>query len=220
MMVLQTLGILERDGSKAADTGSAFHAGAEAWHKTGEVQEAIAAMRSRLADFPLADLHDAELSLRPYCADPRNSPKVVVESEQTVTLTLETGEEPIIIRGRLDQIRDDGRLWDLKHSDRPGFELVHDYAYQLACYAKAKGKQVGGIINPKGYRKRGVTDPSPPGVFWPTLWEQKHIDALMDEIIKVVLDIRYGRVPIRPGPHCSYCPAGSFRDCVDLQYPT
>ncbi len=217
-MVLQTLSILERTGSKAADTGSAVHAGIDSWHRSGEVQTAIAEMRKRLGEFPSADLHEAELSLLPYTRDPRNKKEAVIQSEVKVVLVLETSEKEVYITGRCDQVRDDGRLWDIKHSERPGFELTHEYSYQLAAYAKALGIQVGGVINPKAYRKRTVKEADPPGVFFPTLWEQKNIDVLMDEVVRVVLDIRYGRVPIRPGSYCSYCPAGSFRDCVELEY--
>ena len=211
-MILQ-LGLCENTSSKAADTGSAFHAGVHEWNKSGKVADAIKAMKSRLPEFPEADLADAELSLKPYCADPRNHPSKIIQSEIAIELEL---EHNIHIVGRLDQIREDG-IWDLKHSSRPGFELLHDYAYQLAAYARGAGTGVGGIILPGGYRKRGAILPEASGVFWHALWSDAHIDALLDEVIEAVLTIRSGRYPAKPGPQCNYCPAGSYQECINLK---
>lgn len=214
--VLMELRLIEGGSSKAADTGSAVHAGIEAWHETGKLEAAIDAMKRRLPEFPDADLHDAELSLKPYTADPRNAKEVVIASEIDVLLELPCSVGgPIYITGRVDQLRADG-VWDVKHSDKPGFEIMHSYAYQLAAYARGLQRPVGGFILPKGYRKRGVKEASPPGVFWSPCWDDAHIDALLAEVVATVAGIREGRVPVRPGAHCTFCPAESFGDCLTL----
>lgn len=226
--MLMSLGIIENRDSKAADTGSAVHAGAYEWHRTGDLDKAIEAMKSRLHEFPLADLCDAELSLRPYCADPRNSPEKVVQQEIEIELVLPCpGDDDIVIQGRLDQIRSDGCLWDIKNSEkRSGFLLVHYATYQLAVYAKAMGVQIGGIINPYGYRKRRKPGEektlSPNGVFYPEngygdRWTAEHTDMLLNEIVHEVQRIRRGEVVARPGDHCDFCPAQNFIDCVRMQ---
>lgn len=212
--ILIALEQMENSSSKAADTGSAVHAAIHTWNMTGDVKQALESMRMRHAEFPEADLDDAALSVKPYCADPRNAPKEILQSEVQVELEIPIPDGlPVYIMGRVDQVRSTG-IWDIKNSARQGFELTHDYAYQLAAYARALGVPVGGIILPTGYRKRGAILPSPSGVFWPTLWEEKHLDILLTEVVKTVIMVRRGEIPIRPGPHCSYCPAGSFLNCV------
>lgn len=203
--------------SKAADTGSAVHAAIDAWHRTYSAKEAIKDMKSKSAKFPLADLHDAELSCRPYFEDPRNGEGSVQETEKQVQVTIEGwgDDPPIFVTGTLDQIRD-GQVWDVKHSDKGGFELIHTYAYQLAAYAHAAGRGVGGIITPKGYRKRTAVLPSPDGVFWPTCWQEEHVRHLLDNFRKMVFRVRRGEVPALPGEHCNSCPAGSFLECINL----
>lgn len=204
-----------RSESKAADTGTAVHAAIEAWHQTHDAEKAVTAMKSLSHKFPLADLHDAELSARPYFADPRNAKGSVQATEHKVEVAIEgwDGDDPIYVTGTLDQVREDG-IWDVKHSDKGGFELIHEYAYQLAAYAYAARKPVGGIITPKGYRKRGAELPSPGGVFWPTCWQQEHVMQLLENFRRMVWRIRRGEVPALPGVHCGHCPAGSFLECV------
>src|SRR5262245_44304272 len=71
--VLLYLKEFEDTSSAAADTGSAVHAAIEAWHGNGQdVEAAIAAMREKEGNYPLADFGDAELHFRPYTRDPRN----------------------------------------------------------------------------------------------------------------------------------------------------
>lgn len=208
-----------KSDSKAADTGSAVHRAIDAWHLTYDEEEALRIMKSEAHRFPLADLHDAELSFRPYAKDPRNCKGSVQETEKQVEVAIQGWEDddPIHVRGTLDQIREDG-VWDVKHSDKSGFELIHSYAYQLAAYAYAAGRPVGGIIAPKGYRRRTVKegDLSPNGVFWPTCWTDAHVGHLIDNFRRMVWRIRRGEVPALPGEHCGSCPAGSFLECIGL----
>lgn len=220
-----SLDLVDRRDSATADTGSAVHAAIEAWHNRRKgVEDALEQMRKRLSDFPQADLRDAELSVRPYCLDPRNAPEAVQACEVKVDLLLPAHEsdptgETIRVIGTADQIRETG-LWDVKHSEKlRGFELLHEYAHQLAVYAAALRIPVGGVINPRGYRKRDAAKPetSPTGVFQHACWQQQHVDALLLELTREVARIRRGEVAIRPGSHCSYCPATSFFDCVEYK---
>jgi hypothetical protein len=204
--------------SKAADTGSAVHAAVHEWNQTGDVAKALEAMRTRHAEFPQADLEDARLSVVPYCRDPRNAPSEVLKSEIQGELTLDSPDGvPIVIYGR---IRADG-VWDVKTGDldkTTGWAMMHDYSYQLAAYAKMLGVLPGGLICTKGYRKRSAgKEVSPPGVFWPTNWSERHIDVLLAEVVDLVVRMRAGEVPVRPGPHCSFCPANSFQECIDMR---
>jgi hypothetical protein len=221
-MLIQ-LGTIENKSGVTADTGSAVHCAVDAWHKGADVERALAIMRERQQEFPLADLHDAELSFRPYTEDPRNVASACQATEIKVNLLLPpvdddpTGEN-IYIQGKVDQWREDG-VWDLKHSEKSGFELIHEYSYQLAIYGAALGVIPAGIINPRGYRRRNAPKPAErtPGVFFRTCWRQDHIDRLLLEFRREVARIRRGELAIRPGAHCGCCPAESFFRCVEYK---
>lgn len=226
--MLMELKVIENQGSTAADTGSAVHAAVDAWHKGAGYSGAIEEMRAKYqTHFPKADLHDAELTFKPYTEDPRNAPGEVQQTEVKIEVMLPahphdpTGE-PIYILGKADQLRESG-YWDMKVSEKPGFELIHDYAFQLASYAAGLRVPVGGIINPKGYRRqiretKKLPDPKsqPTGIFFHTCWRDEHVEHLMLELRIEVARIRAGTVSIRPGGHCSYCPAGSYFNCLEM----
>lgn len=218
-VMLQELGLIERGDSKAADTGSAVHAAIEAWHLTGDTEKSLEAMRSRLSEFPLADLHDAELSFRPYTRDPRNAPEVVLECEIRFYFEIEALEGlPIAVSGRADQIRADG-VWDVKSTDKQGFKVLHETAYQLAMCSYGLNVPVGGIITPYGYRRRSA-DPAESGntsaVFWKPGWSQKTVERMIEQMKQAVHQVRLGNVAVRPGEHCDFCRAESLSKCEEL----
>jgi RecB family exonuclease len=228
--VLLAEAMLEDTSGVAADTGSALHKGAAEWHTTGKDElRAIKALRESIAEFPLADLEDAEKQFHAYITDPRNRSAQLLCVEQKVELTIDpspedvTGE-PIHVRGTLDQIRmgDDGipRVWDIKTGKRPISFILHAYTFQLAGYTLAAAQfvpnvQPGGFICTRNYLKRGVDPASAPdGVFVEVPWNIAHCDKLLDAVRNQVALIRAGRAHVGPGEHCSYCPARGIDFCL------
>lgn len=209
---------------KAADTGSAAHKAVAVWHTNGrKYAAAVKAMKEALADYPLADLHEAELHFRPYTEDPRNQTAEVVAVEQKVSFTLDPAEndptgELIHCTGTLDQLRSEGGrvfLWDVKTGMSEGWEMSHDHALQVAAYAVGAGVEPGGVIRTRGYRKRGVkAAEAPPGVFWPALFDRAGADVLLGGVRAVVARVRAGGGWAGPGDWCGYCPAGGLELCV------
>lgn len=229
--VMLQVGLLTDDSGQAADTGSAVHRGVEVWHRTGEVEQAFVAMRDSLKDFPLADLDEARLHFEPYVEDPRNQ-VTLVANELPVTFALAphasdlTGQ-PIYVKGTLDQLRrgPDGRvyLWDLKTGRKEGWDMIHEYALQLAAYcvgaAEVLGEVVhpGGVIRSRGWRKRGVVPAdAPAGVFFHCPFGVDDLQLLLDDVRLTIAQVRGGEVQPRSGDWCSYCPAGGLSGCLAI----
>jgi hypothetical protein len=218
MIYLQTLD--DSASSKSADTGSAVHKAVSTWHDTLSVTASLAAMKGGVSEYMQADLHDAELSFRPYAADPRNAIKCETEKKVTLTLPAWPGDDcgPIYVRGTLDQIRD-GRVWDVKTGKAlTGWDMVHEHAMQLSAYTLAAGLEPGGFIRTYGYRVRGAGRPEdkPDGVFWESPWTQADCVSLLDAVRIAVAHIRAGDISLGPGSHCGYCPARGLDNCLPL----
>jgi hypothetical protein len=222
------------DGSgEAADTGSLVHLGVAAYHRAGSQEKGVeagyAAMRDGLERFPLADSAEAERHFEAYSRDPRNQDAEVVAVEQPVSLVLppapgdSTGLD-IHIKGTVDQVRrHEGQLmvFDLKTGSVPGWQMVHDYLFQVCAYAvgasQLLGQEVlpGYLIRTESYLKKGV-DPrsAPEGVFWAfnRSWEQTLL--YLNQVCDHVALIRAGDVRFGPGAHCSYCPLDGIWNCT------
>lgn len=215
----------------AADTGSAVHAMAHAFHQTPQgaqqIVEAMRALDAALVKFPFADRHEAELHFTPYSLDPRNSFAVIVASEIPVTVRIpphriDHTKRDIIINGTLDQIREENgvlNVVDIKTGKPSGYEMVHNYAYQQAAYllgAKQAGYNVRGafLLRTWGYRARNAELPSPAGVFWAMPYLIDDIGILMSKIALNVALIRAGEIDFGPGAHCTYCPHGGLHGCI------
>lgn len=225
--VLMFLGESDSSGP-AADTGSAVHHAVANAHRGVSPADAMAAMRAAGGEFPLADFGEADLHFRPYAKDPRNQEAKVVLLEQRVDFKIKAAAsdptgEAVIVRGTLDQVRaEGGRLyvWDVKTSLKEGYDLLQEHAYQLAGYVvgaeQTLGKEVwpGGIIRTRGYRKRGVTSASPPGVFWHAAWGRDEAHLMMREVAEMVARVRRGEFWPSPGPQCQWCPAREVTQCV------
>lgn len=231
---------IEDTSGKAADTGSSLHRGIAEWHlKAKDVNSAVKSLRDSIAEFPLADLDDAEKQFRAYIADPRNIAAVVPFVETKVEIAIapakhDPTEQMIYIQGTLDQIRqseyqpDVWEVWDVKSSARDIGSILHAYTFQLAAYTLAgvklvpKGKRLrpGGFIRTRSYLKRGI-DPasSPPGVFIHVPWDLEHCNRLLDAVRNQVALIRgAGPIHIGPGEHCNYCPAKGIDSCLPLLF--
>lgn len=224
--------MLTDESGKAADTGSAVHKAIEVWHTNGQdARDALKSMEAAIADYPLADLHDAALHFRPYIADPRNIEAEIVVVEKKITFALSPAEtdetgKMIYVTGTLDQIRrEHGRcyLYDVKTGQKyDGWTMMHTHALQIAAYCvgatQCLGYDVlpGAIIATRGYRKRGVQEVDPPGVFYQFAWGLPECHRLLDSVRHTVADIRSGRISIGPGEHCSFCPARGLDTCLPL----
>lgn len=213
----------------AADTGSAVHKAIAHWHTNERgYKGAIKAMTDSLREYPLADLHDAELHFRLYAEDPRNQEAEIVAVEKKVTFKIPSADltqKEIYIVGTLDQIRrENGRLvlWDVKTGAKEGFTMIHEHSIQLAAYCigatEVLGESVhpGGLIRTRGYRKRGVSSVSPDGVFWSVPWNLSDASILLEPVQEVVSRIRKGVLTLGPGDHCTYCPALGIDNCLPL----
>lgn len=215
----------ERTSSPAADTGSAVHAAIAAYHTVakGDARASLEAMREGLAKYPLADLHDAELSFRPYAADTRNTEAEVVLVEREISLRLAPAEtdpttQEIVIVGTLDQVRRERGLLvvcDVKTGKRlEGEDMLNDHCLQLCAYqlgaSALLGEPVRGacVIRTYDYRKKAKGP-----VFWNAAWGVKDAESLMRGVAHVVANIRAGRAWAAPGEHCRWCPAGSPSGC-------
>jgi hypothetical protein len=227
--VMLYLDVIQDQSGPAAHTGNLAHAAVEHWHRDAgkDLGAAVAAMRARLSEFPLGDCIDAERHFRDYATDPRNAAAEVVANELPVEVTLKMGRrKPIRIIGKLDQIRRVNgrlRLYDVKTGAVQGWDMLNEYAYQMAAYcvgATAKlGEDVhpGALIRTQGYRRRGVNPAaSPDGVFWECPYTLDDCRVLLDAVTVIVEQIRKGNVWQGPGPHCNWCPAKGLEGCLPL----
>lgn len=238
--MLEYLESEDSEGGESAQTGSLVHAGVAEFHKTeGRLDarqkaawEAIAANRAK---FPLADETEVRLFLTPYINDPRNISAVMARMpngelavEQQVDFTLDPHElDPtkglIYIQGTFDQVRMSAfgtpQLHDLKCGKPSGYQMIHDYAVQIAAYTYGCLKfwpnaAPGKIIRCYGYRQRDAILPSPDGVFWGMPFDRKALDILLDNVRLHVALVRMGDVQLNPGPHCTFCEFGGLNGCV------
>lgn len=227
---MEMLGIHEDTSGPAADTGSAMHAAVAEWHKTNRksVRDAINAMRSRLIEFPAADLPDAELQFQCYADDPRNHiTPIIIEHKLTFKLDPATEDptgQPITVIGTVDQVREeDGvlKIWDLKSSKKMGFDILVTSLLQVTAYAlgatQLLGKCVhpGGIIRTRGYITGGTArQASPMGVFYHAFWSFYDAPALLASVQHAVAAVRMGRITLMPGEYCRWCPSLSPEKCL------
>ncbi len=109
---------------------------------------------------------------------------------------------------------------DLKSGKTSGFQMIHDYAIQIAAYTYG-ARQIGienvipgRIIRAMGYRTREDKGSSPDGVFWsmPFLW--KDVETLLEDVRLQVALVRNRDVQFRSGPHCTYCEFGGLSGCI------
>lgn len=222
----------QRSSNAAADTGTAAHLGIAEYHRGKDTEAALATMRDRLGEFPLADAEQAEKYLRAYTRDPRNTRDAVTDVEVPVAFTLPphpadpTGAQ-IYLTGTLDQVRPCGssvlEVWDYKTGQDDGWTMLHEFAVQLSGYSLGGRRHFhqhvvpGGIIRARGYFARGKSkEASPPGVFYEAGLSEDAIEVLMNKVRLCVANLRRGYLDITPGAYCAHCPHGGLGDCVNL----
>lgn len=237
--MLSLMADTDDEGGTPAQTGSLTHAGVAAFHKEKgglEIRKKAAwdAIAKFKSGFPLADLDETRLFITPYMDDPRNIHALFAKwsdgedaVEKGVEFTLPahrmdpTGA-PIYVQGTFDQIRMVNgvpRVYDLKTGKKTGWEMIHDYAVQLAAYTYG-ARQVfpdaepGYIIRNYGYRVRGANLPAPDGIFWSMPFKWNAIDILLDKVRLEVALIRIGEINFNPGPHCTYCEFEGLTGCL------
>lgn len=217
---------------KPAQNGSAVGRVIQLAHEGVLLEEALAQTERESENWPLADMAQVREWATPYCLDERNGPgsdfgPVVPGScEMTVKLMLPPDEDdptglPIHLRGHIDQLREERgtgilRVWDVKSGRGTGQELLAEYAWQLAIYSAActatLGRLVlpGGIIRLRSYERHG---PTAPGVFWEAPWTPEDVASMVGTVAHDIGVLRAGKIPLRPGLHCQWCPAAPFWSC-------
>lgn len=221
----------EGESGQAADTGSAIHKAIAAFHThtKGEIAAAMKVMEQHLPEYPLADLGTAEMHFRHYAKDPRNKEAKVVLCEEKLSLALPPPQgctEAVEIHGTTDQVREEeGGLvvWDVKTgSSAEGHEMLSHHAAQLAAYQVGAAKRLGvpsvraGIIRTKDYLKTDrQRKPKPGPVFWNASWRYSDAVLLLEEVRRIVGDVRSGRISTAPSSeNCRYCIGGGIGNCL------
>jgi hypothetical protein len=240
MVIMESIAATSDEGGAAAQIGSVTHEAIAAFHREQnnalKTEAGFVALAAALPKFPLADRRQAEIYFEHYQADPRNRWAEFARSsdgqlaiEMPVRLELpphkldHTGEK-VVIEGRLDQIRVIDKqlcVCDYKTGQSTIFQMMHDYAYQLACYwhaAVSMGYDVreAKIIRGYTYRMRDKTAelPSPSGVFITMPFSYKGATLLLDGLRREVAMIRRGEVEFGPGSHCSWCAYNGLDNCI------
>jgi hypothetical protein len=231
--VLMYLEEAEDLAGEAAATGSVAHAAIAAYHRAGGhaggVEAGLAAIRDALDRFPRAKPEDAARHFADYAADPRHAAAEVVAVERAVRLVLPpaegdpTGRE-VVVEGTVDQVRrHDGRpqVFDVKTGATPGWQMLHDYLFQISAYALAATAELGGPVEPgclirtQGYRKRGICPAdAPEGIFWPFGISLGRCRVYLDQVRDLVAQVRAGAVRFGPGLHCRFCRLQGIWNCT------
>jgi len=214
------------EGGPGAQTGSVVHAGVEAFHRTmGDPitrrEEATAAARAALPTFPAANENNAFRWLSAYTNDTQNITANVTHIEEKVCLII-PAEPDIVIRGTLDQVRQDSQgrytVWDLKTgTSLSADEVVDEYQFQQAAYVLAARQTLGlnilpgGIIYAAGYDKPRGRRFLPMGV------DLDDCEAMMEVVKSRVLDIRAGKREFTPSNSaCFWCEHKRYPKCRRL----
>jgi hypothetical protein len=233
--VMQALELVTDNSGKAADTGSAVHKAAQAWHtvlNTGKDDRSAAVWVMRQvagSEFPQADLDEAERLFRFYANDPRNHDEQVYLTEQKVVVRLPHAEDDptkqdVYVQGTLDQIRKVGhqyRLVDLKTGQLwSGSQMTMHHAFQLGIYQMGAREFIPHNQTPDAYvcRVRDYDKKRVPQgqVFYPCPWSPRQLEALMTGVAQVVSLVRQGITWPKPGDHCRWCPSGGLSACLSM----
>lgn len=178
--------------------------------------------------FPEADINEVSLLIAPYMDDPRNINAECRVVEQEIEFVLPPHEldptgEGIYTTGHIDQIRYTNGMelvWDYKTGKKTGWEMIHDYAIQIAGYTfgakhtKWPNVKPGGIIRGMGYRARAAVKPSPDGVFFACPFTVKDLMLILEAVQLEVALMRMGKPRFGPGPHCTFCEFGGLTGCL------
>lgn len=217
----------------AADTGSAAGAVLALYHAGRASREALACALAPAAvaeKYRRADVARATRLCAAYMADPRNPADAVVPGSCEAAVALDLADAagaPLRLEGHVDQVRANRarqryEVWDVKSGvGHEGAALLGAHALQLAGYAAALAASwrmrgpgcwpvvPGGIVWLAAYERPPATP-----VLWEAAWGLAEAEALLDVVRHEAAELRAGRVRVRPGPHCAWCPAGSPAACI------
>lgn len=199
----------DRRPKPAADTGSAAGRAIQLYHEGHPRREAIAlAEQEAPARFPAADLARMRRLADAYMRDPNNPPEIATDLEREVVLDLADADgAPLRLVGHVDQVRN-GKVYDIKAGQaHDGRAMLSVHALQLAAYAVAGGWEPGGILRLAGYEDGGA-------IRFECPWDAATARALLEVTRRDVADLRAGRVLVRPGNFCSWCPASNVGACL------
>lgn len=213
------------EGGPAADTGSAMHKAAAAFHTGKGVSDALQVMRDNLKEYPAADLADAAGMFLTYAADPRNRDAKIILVEEPVAFTIAPHPEdktkrPIEVEGVVDQVREDVEglnVYDIKTSKKdPNYvraiSIFQQAAYCIGVAMKLKRPVVSAkLIMP---RKYSGMDPGSAPVFWPYMWKFADIEQILLGLRIQVMNIRHGNVYHVPNDGCFWCRAKTPDVCL------
>lgn len=223
--VVNFLGTADGESGQAADTGSAMHAAAAAFHRGADVGDSLAAMKGGVAEYALADMVDAANLFLAYAGDPRNRDARCVLVEHPISFCIAPADHdptgaPIQVDGTCDQVREaEGGgyiLGDIKSSKRDPNDVLMESTFQAAAYMVGAsivlGKRVDRamIIMPRKYGKDLASSP----VFWHFPWRLKDTEQLLEPIRDTVAAIRLGRIHHMPNSDCKYCVMRSPQHCL------
>lgn len=229
-VVMEYLSPGEGRSGPAADTGSAMHAAAAAWHLGANVAEAIAEMTRRSAEYPLADLGDATNLFLCYAADERNSSAKVLYVEEPIRFNIApspndpTGQ-PICVVGTCDQLREDERglmVVDLKTSKLDPMDVMAGSTHQIAAYVVGMSVRVGRpveracLVMPRRYTANLSQSP----VFWHFAWRFRDAEAILDGVRDEVARVRSGKLRHMPTSECRWCALRSPDVCLPQMQKT
>lgn len=217
-------------GGTAAQTGTAFHACAAAWHRgLGDMSLAQALLIAPTV--PQADWGQVTEWNNAYAADSRNPSgdtpvgRVAVpyvELPVSVSWPPGGGPDAIIVEGTADQIRRaaDGVLevWDVKTGKGTGLDLLNEAAVQLSAYTVAAAATLGVPVRPGGVIRARDYDTGGP-VFWAASWDYAGAVVFLRSALADLRDVMRGEVRLRPGRHCEWCPQGGPGVCSDVRRP-
>jgi len=207
------------EGGKAGDTGSATHVAVAEFHRGKGGAECLAAMQSRIAEYPKADLQDAAGMFLKYASDPVNRDATVVLVEEAVRFRIKahesdpTGAE-IEVEGRVDQVRQErgsDYVWDLKTSKKDPTTVLAATVHQMAGYCIGASIKLGRPVHPGG-----VIMPRQKNMMHHYPWRFQDIEQILLGVRVAVANIRRGILWHVPNDGCIWCAAKSPDACLPV----
>lgn len=158
-----------------------------------------------------------------FVVDPKGIPAIEYEINFTLPPhALDPTGEDIHVQGHIDQVRvDRGRVVvdDYKSGKKTGWEMIHDYAIQVAAYTYGARQiwpnaEPGRIIRGRGYRTRENKGNQPDGVFFAVPFKVKDVLTVLETVQIEIALMRMGHVRFGSGPHCTFCEYNGLTGCL------
>jgi hypothetical protein len=216
----------DHESGAPADTGSAMHAAAAAFHRGATIADAVQTMGEGTRNYPQADLQEAAAMFFHYAQDPRNTQwKSFPCIERLIQFSIAPHETdptgaPIAVEMTVDQVVEDefGRLFvrDIKTTKKEPAKMAAHYTYQVALYCIG----VAGFLNRRVEgaklvfpRKYGKGRPADAPAHWNYAWGWDDLSHIIEPIRFAVANIRRGYVHELPNEDCGWCHQRSSDVC-------